>query len=64
MIDSCICHQIPFLLVLEIAKQKSISTVEKIKEQNIACTKCGLCEKYVEESLKTEKTKFSLDYFD
>jgi hypothetical protein len=41
------------------AKQKNLKTIEEIKKEGF-CNKCCLCNKYVEEGLKTGKSRFFL----
>lgn len=58
MITHCICHNLSFLLILEIAKQKNLQTLEEIKKEEGICDKCRLCNKYIQEALKTGQTRF------
>lgn len=57
MIDRCICYNLSFLLILEMARTQNLSSVEEIQKTGI-CNKCCLCSPYIKKSLETGLTKF------
>ncbi len=62
-VEQCICHKISFSKIKRIAEEKNLKTVEEIRELDIACKKCKLCEPYIKEMLKTGKTSFKPGFF-
>ncbi|MEX0904811.1 MAG: hypothetical protein WD604_06915 [Balneolaceae bacterium] len=61
-VERCICHQIHFKDILEIAEQKGITTVEELQKQKISCTNCRLCVPYVRRVLESGTTHFRPDF--
>lgn len=52
---ACICYQVSEKEILDLAKQGL--SLEDIKTQTKACTRCGSCEQYVEQLI--EQFRFS-----
>lgn len=61
-VERCICHQIHFKDIREIAAQKALTTVEELQEEKVCCTNCKLCVPYVRRMLQTGKTQFQPDF--
>ena len=57
-VDQCICHEITFEEIEQIAKQKGYTTIEEIQKAGISSTSCKMCEPYIKAMLKTGKTSF------
>lgn len=57
-VDRCICHEISFSEIKQIAKEKGLTTIEEIQKVGISSTRCKLCEPYVRAMLKTGETSF------
>lgn len=60
-VERCICHNIHFKDILEIAEKNGFSSVEELQEQEICCTNCKLCVPYIEKTLQTGITRFRPD---
>jgi bacterioferritin-associated ferredoxin len=58
-VDRCICHQISFLEIKEISKQKGLKSIEELQELKISCTNCKLCVPYIELMFETGETVFN-----
>lgn len=61
-VDRCICHQISFAEVKEIAREKGYTTVKELRVENICSTNCRLCEPYIQQVLETGETIFQPDF--
>jgi len=59
-VNRCVCYNLSFLLILQIAKEKNLQTIEEIKKEENICNKCRLCNKYIEAALKTGEFEFKL----
>ncbi|MGF1670933.1 MAG: hypothetical protein ACFCU6_10815 [Balneolaceae bacterium] len=57
-INRCICHDISFAEIKEIAREKNISAIEELQHFNICSKGCMICRPYVAEVLRTGKTSF------
>jgi len=57
-IDRCICSNIRFDEILEIANEKGFETVKELQEHKICANNCKLCVRYIEEMLKTGQVSF------
>jgi bacterioferritin-associated ferredoxin len=57
-VDRCICHNITFGQIRELAKENGLSTVEELQEANICSTNCHLCVPYIERMFQTGETEF------
>lgn len=61
-VERCICHNIHFKKILEIAERDGLTTVDELQEKGICCTNCKLCVPYIKESLRTGATQFRPDF--
>jgi bacterioferritin-associated ferredoxin len=57
-VDRCICHEITFAEIKDIATENKLDCVKEIQQNGIACTNCKLCVPYVEMVLETGETIF------
>jgi hypothetical protein len=57
-VDRCICHEITFAEIKQIATKRKLDCVQEIQKSGIACTNCKLCVPYVDLVLKTGETVF------
>lgn len=57
-INRCICHDITFVEIKEIAAGQNLSTIEELRQEKICSTQCKLCEPYIREMLRTGRTSF------
>lgn len=57
-VTKCVCSDITFEKVKEIASVEGYSTIEELQTHDISCTSCGLCEPYLEITLETGQTEF------
>ena len=62
-VDLCICHNITFAKLKCLANEKGLKSIEEIRENGLASTKCKLCEPYVKELLTTGETSFKPGLF-
>lgn len=57
-VNRCICHDISFAEIREIADRENLSTIEELRKENICSISCKLCEPYIKEMLKSGRTSF------
>lgn len=57
-VDRCICHELTFTEIKQIAKERGFTSFEEIQKAGISSTSCKMCEPYVRAMLKTGKTSF------
>lgn len=57
-VDRCICHDISFIEIKQIAKERGFTSLEEIQEARVSSTNCKMCEPYIRAMLKTGKTSF------
>jgi bacterioferritin-associated ferredoxin len=57
-VNRCICHQITFSEIKQIAEERGITSVEELAEHNISSTNCQLCKPYLKKMFETGKTSF------
>ncbi len=57
-VDRCICHNISFRQIKEIAEEKGYHDIQELQAEKISSTNCKLCQPYVKEVLRTGKTSF------
>lgn len=57
-IDRCLCFQVSFKELSEIAKRENISTLPQLQAQVVFGKKCQLCHAYVQRMLVTGETVF------
>lgn len=57
-VNRCICHQISFSEIKEIASEKNLTTIEELQAEEICSTNCRLCVDYIRQMLKTGETSF------
>lgn len=62
-VTRCICYDISFAEIKEIAESEGIKAVNELREKDICCNNCLMCEPYVEMVLETGKTEFELGVF-
>lgn len=56
-VTGCVCHDISFEELKEMARELKYSFDELSKKTN-CCTSCGMCEPYVRLMLRTGQTRF------
>jgi len=57
-VNRCICHDITFGEIKEIARAQNLYTIEELRSEEICSTRCKLCEPYIKAMLKTGQTSF------
>jgi bacterioferritin-associated ferredoxin len=57
-IDKCVCSNITFLEVKEIAENQNVKDIEGLLEAIEVAKNCKLCLPYLNEMLKTGQTEF------
>ena len=57
-INRCVCHDITFREIKEIAERRSLPAIEDLREEKICSTQCKLCDPYIREMLKTGQVSF------
>ncbi|RNC85691.1 MAG: hypothetical protein ED557_02660 [Balneola sp.] len=62
-VTRCICYDISFAEVKKIAVDEGLTSVEELREKDICCNNCLMCEPYVELVLETGNTEFELGVF-
>lgn len=62
MINRCICSNISFENVKEIAKSEEYATVKDLQNNSVCCLHCELCRPYIEKMLETGKTSFKPEF--
>ncbi len=62
-VTRCICYDISFAEVKKIVDEEAITSLEELREKDICCNNCLMCEPYVEMVLETGKTEFELGVF-
>ncbi len=63
IVARCICSDISFADMKKIAEEQQITSVEELREQDICCNNCLMCEPYVEMVLETGRTEFELGVY-
>ncbi len=58
MVDRCVCFNIKFSEMKEIAAKNNAKTITELKKYIIFGENCKLCIPYIELMLKTGKTEF------
>jgi len=58
MVDRCVCFNITFSEMKEIAAKNKVKTITELKKYIVFGENCKLCIPYVELILKTGETKF------
>lgn len=61
-VDRCVCHNVEFEDLNEIAKENNIKNLEELQELQDFGMCCQMCIPYVEKMLKTKKTSFKVFY--
>jgi hypothetical protein len=64
MVDRCVCFDIKFSEMKEIAEKNNVKTITVLKKFITFGENCKLCIPYVELMLKTGKTEFEPIIFD
>lgn len=59
-VNRCICYDIPFQRLKEIALKKDIKDIEDLRNEEEFGLCCGMCNFYIEKILKTGKTLFEV----
>ena len=62
-VDRCICHNITFVKLKRLANEKGLKSIDEIRENGLASSKCKLCEPYIKTLLKTGETSFKPGLF-
>lgn len=57
-VDRCICHQISFLEIKQIANERGIHSLQELQAEKICSTNCRLCEPYINKLLQTGEVSF------
>lgn len=57
-VERCICHQISFSTVKQIAANNGLKTIEELREKKICSTNCKMCEPYILKMFETGETSF------
>ncbi len=57
-VDRCICYEITFSEIKEIARERGLTSVEELQENRIACANCKLCIPFVKLMFETGETIF------
>lgn len=57
-VTKCVCSDITFERVKEIASEEGYNSIEELQTHGISCVSCGLCEPYLEITLDTGQTEF------
>lgn len=57
-VTRCICHNISFQKILQIAREQNIKSIKELQIQRICCTNCKLCVPYVLKALETGIVSF------
>lgn len=52
MVNRCVCNEVPFLEISALIKKERISSLEELKKKITVCTKCKLCEPFIEKILE------------
>lgn len=58
MVNRCICSNISFREIKEIADQNDYRTVKDLREAGVCSMHCRICEPYVEKVLQTGNVVF------
>lgn len=58
MVTFCVCHDVTFEHLLQVAKATGARTVEELKEHIDFGFGCHMCNPYVKAMLKTGQTRF------
>lgn len=58
-IDRCVCFNVPFADLAEVARQTGAASVEGLQAHRRFGQKCRLCHPYVRRMLRTGETAFS-----
>ncbi len=58
-IDRCLCFQVSFEALSEIARHEQITTLDALQQKIVFGEKCQLCHPYVKRMLKTGQTVFN-----
>ncbi|RNC80748.1 MAG: hypothetical protein ED559_02780 [Phycisphaera sp.] len=56
-VTGCVCHDISFEELREIARESKCS-FDELSKKTKCCTGCGMCEPYVRLMLRTGQTRF------
>lgn len=63
-VNRCVCSQLTFEEIKNIAKKEAITTISELMDKNICAATCKMCYPYVDKMLRTGKTEFVTgDYF-
>jgi bacterioferritin-associated ferredoxin len=57
-VNRCICHNISFEKIREIAVKHEIDSLDELRAMDICSTRCKLCEPYLKQMLRTGETSF------
>lgn len=58
MVNRCICSNISFEKIKDLADKKEFQTIEELQSAEICAVNCCLCVPYISEMLKTGQTAF------
>lgn len=58
-VNRCVCHEVTFARLIELAKQTN-STFEQLQAMTGCCTGCTMCEPYVHKALATGQASLPL----
>ena len=59
-VTKCVCENITFKELKQVAKQENISSLAELKDVVQVATGCGLCALYIKQMLRTGQTEFDL----
>jgi bacterioferritin-associated ferredoxin len=60
MITHCVCFNLSFQKILEIAKEDNLKFLHQIQKRHNICNKCRRCNSYIREALVTGQTNFKV----
>ncbi|MEO1022738.1 MAG: hypothetical protein AAFW89_09340 [Bacteroidota bacterium] len=58
IVDRCVCHNVSFEIIKELAAKEGIRNIEELQMLEISSTKCKMCRPYIEMMFETGETKF------
>jgi len=62
MVNRCICSNITFREIKDVAEQNGYSSVPELREAGVCALHCRICEPYVEKVLETGEVVFEPFY--
>jgi len=58
LVNRCVCHDISFTEVKEYLNVHQVKSVTELQAADICCTKCQMCEPYIDLVIKTGEVEF------